>query len=106
MVISEILNVRSVAYHDEGLIILDLLTKALSSGKKVELSFAGLRQSGSQFIHTAIGSLYLRFSADVVESLLSYDYADVPNLQNKISEAKWSAINSKEYEQLVENAIS
>ena len=106
VVISDIIGTRSVAYHDEGLIILEILNNAISSKTPVELSFQGIRQSASQFLHTAIGTLYLNFPSEIVDSLLSYDLADVPNLKDKIEDAKWSALHSSEYEKFVENAIS
>ena len=103
--ISNIIGVRSVAYHDEGLIILEKLESAIISNTSVKLSFEGLRNAASQFLHTAIGTLYLKFPEKKVDGLLTYNYGEIPNLKNKIDDIKWIALHSKEYDEFVENAI-
>ena len=106
VVVSEILNSSIAAFHNEGLKVFDLLETAIKAKEEIILSFAGINRCSTQFLNASIGKIYLLYNPTEVDRLLSIDTAQLIHLSEKILDVKENAINSKEYDSLIENAIS
>ena len=80
------------------------LQKAYSKNQSVTISFEGIQRCSTQFLNAAIGKMYMHYEPQVIEELIKYDFGTLHNMQFKIEEVKENAINSKEYDSLLENA--
>lgn len=104
--VKEIIKSPIAAFHSDGLAVFAHLQNAYSNNKAVNLSFQGVEHCSTQFLNASIGKLYLQFEAAIIDSLLKYDTASIPHLAQKIEEVRENAINSKEYDSLIDNAIA
>lgn len=104
ILIANILNSKLAIYHEEGLVVFDALKEAYSKEKPIVLSFVGLSRCSTQFLNASIGKLYLSFDPKIVDSLVTYEYGDYSLMETKVKEVRDNAINSKEYDALIENA--
>jgi hypothetical protein len=93
-------------FHDEGLLVFNVLSKSLKIREKTEVSFEKIERCSTQFLNASIGNLYLNFDPAEVDSLIHFNYGKVNLLNEKIKEVRDNAIHSKEYDQSVENAAS
>ena len=106
VVVFDIVNKSIVAFHEEGLLVFPYLDNAIKHKETVEVSFDGIEQCTTQFLHSAIGKLYLNYPVDTVDQLLVIDYDTLPNLKTKIDKVRWSALNAEKYGQIVSEATS
>ena len=104
--IKKIINSSIAAFHSEGLEVFSQLQSAYNNKEQITLSFQGIERCATQFLNASIGKMYLQYDPALVDSLLHFDIASIHNLQEKIDEVKENAINSKEYDSLMENATS
>ena len=104
--IKKIINSSIAAFHSEGLAVFNHLENAYKKHQSITLSFQGVDQCATQFLNASIGKMYLQYDPTLLNALLHYDFASVNNLQSKIEEVIENAINSKEYDSLLENATS
>lgn len=104
VVVKNIIDSPIAAFHNDGLLVFSYLEKAFSNKEHVELSFEGIERCATQFLNACIGKLYLLNDPALVDSLVTYNYANLPNLEERIKEVRDNAINSKEYDSLVNNA--
>jgi hypothetical protein len=102
--IANILKSDLAIYHEEGLIVYEQLQEAYDKKEKISISFEGLTRCSTQFLNASVGKLYLLNDPKVVDSLLSYNFGDYGLMKLKTSEVRDNAINSKEYDKLVEDA--
>jgi hypothetical protein len=104
--IKNIIESNIAAFHNEGLQIFSILEKSYSKGQQVTVSFEGLKHCSTQFLNAAIGKMYLQYNPALLNNLLRYNFGDLQNMEAKVEEVKENAINSKEYDSLLENAIA
>lgn len=104
--IKNIIKSDIAAFHSEGLQVFALLKMAYSKKQQVTISFEGIQRCSTQFLNAAIGKMYLQFDPALLNNLFHYNFGDLHNMQIKIDEVKENAINSKEYDFLVENATA
>jgi hypothetical protein len=104
--IKNIIKSDIAAFHNEGLQVFTLLKKAYSKKQPITLSFEGIQRCSTQFLNAAIGKMYLQYNPALLNDLLQYNYGDLHNMDLKIEEVKENAINSKEYDSLLENATA
>ncbi|MCC6372888.1 MAG: STAS-like domain-containing protein [Bacteroidia bacterium] len=102
--IAKILGSELAIYHEEGILIYGSLKEAFDQRQPIQISFEGVKRCSTQFLNAAVGKLYLLEDPGLVDSLLSYDFADYSLMNDKIAEVRDNAINSKEYDALVHNA--
>lgn len=102
--IHHIINSNVAAFHNQGLQIFALLEQSFAQNKAVELSFEGIQRCSTQFLNAAIGKMYLQYDPARLNELIHYNLGTLQNLQAKIEEVKENAINSKQYDTLLENA--
>ena len=105
-VVKNIIQSTIAAFHNEGLQVFSLLETAYKNQEQIELSFEGIERCATQFLNASIGKMYLQYDPEVVDVLISYDYGNIPYLSQKIAEVKDNAINSKEYDHLLEDATA
>jgi|SRR5882724_1304812 len=106
VVVKNIINSTIAAFHNDGILVYSHLEKAFLNKEQVELSFEGIERCATQFLNASIGKLYLQYDPHAVDNILQYNYANLSNLKAKISEVRNNAINSKEYDSLVNNATA
>jgi hypothetical protein len=106
LVVKNIIQSSIAAFHNEGLLVFPLLEQSYLKKEQVELSFVGIDRCATQFLNASIGKLYMQYDPKMVDSLLSYNYGTLANLAAKIAEVRENAINSKEYDSLLENATA
>lgn len=104
--IQNIINSKVAAFHNEGLQIFILLEEAYAKKQTVEISFEGLQRCSTQFLNAAIGKMYLQYDPALLNILIHYNFGTLQNLLAKIEEVKENAIDSKEYDTLLENATA
>lgn len=104
--IQNIINSNVAAFHNEGLKIFALLEQSYAQNQAVEVSFEGLQRCSTQFLNAAIGKMYLQYDPAKLNSLIHYNVGALQNLQAKIEEVKENAIDSKQYDTLLENATA
>ncbi len=102
--VKNIINSTVAAFHSDGLMVYPHLEKAAQQNENITISFQGLEHCSTQFLNASVGKLYLQFDEHLVDSILHYDYGQLPNLQAKIAEVRENAIDSKEYDSLIEKA--
>jgi len=105
-VVKNIIQSTIAAFHNEGLQVYSFLEKAYDKKEHIEVSFEGIDRCATQFLNASIGKMYMQYDPTVLDALISYDYANLPHLASKIEEVKENAINSKEYDSLMENATA
>lgn len=105
-VVKDIINSPIAAFHNEGLKVFSELEKAYNNQEHIEISFAGIERCATQFLNASIGKMYMQFDPNALNTLIVYDYASVSHLAEKIEEVIENAINSKEYDSLLESATS
>lgn len=105
-VVKDIIQSSIAAFHNEGLQVFPYLETAYKNKEHIEVSFAGMERCATQFLNASIGKMYMQYDPTVLDALISYDYANLPHLSEKIEEVKDNAIHSKEYDSLVENATA
>jgi len=105
-VVKNIIQSTIAAFHNEGLQVFSQLEKAYKNQEQIELSFEGIERCATQFLNASIGKMYMQYDPAVLDVLISYNYANLPYLDQKIAEVKENAINSKEYDSLLENATA
>ncbi len=105
-VIKDIIQSKTAAFHNEGLLVYELLDKAYRSQEPIEISFYGIDRCATQFLNASIGKMYLQYDPSTLNNLIRYDYGHVPHLIEKIEEVKSNAIHSKMYDALIDNATS
>lgn len=107
-----VINIKNIiksdiaAFHNEGLVIFSHLEKAYSKRQQVTISFEGIQLCSTQFLNAAIGKMYLQYEPSLLNDLLQYKFGDLHNMPIKIEEVKENAINSKEYDSLLEKATA
>jgi len=106
IVVKDIIGSHIAAFHNEGLLVYPYLESAYSNNDQIELSFIGIDRCATQFLNASIGKMYLQYDPTIVDSLITYNYGNVFNLEGKIAEVRENAINSKEYDSLILNATS
>ena len=104
-VVKDIIQSTIAAFHNEGLQVFSVLEKAYSNNEQVELSFEGIERCATQFLNASIGKMYMQYDPKMVDALVTYNFGDL-NLTDKVAEVKDNAINSKEYDSLIENATA
>ncbi len=100
------INSNVAAFHNEGLKIFALLEESYAQNQAVELSFDGLQRCSTQFLNAAIGKMYLQYDPAKLSHLIHYNFGTLQNLKAKIDEVIENAINSKQYDSLLENATA
>ena len=69
---------------DDGQKVFKLVSKALSDGKEVTLSFKNVKMITTAFLNTAVGQLYRDFSEELIKKSLSVaDMSDDDKAQLK-----------------------
>ena len=107
-----VINIKNIiesdiaAFHNEGLQIFSLLEQCYFKKQEITLSFEGLNRCSTQFLNAAIGKMYLQYDPALIDHLLHYNFGSLQNMDAKIEEVKENAINSKEYDSLLENATA
>ncbi len=96
ILVSDILNSKIAAFHNEGLQVFPLLEQQLNHREKVELSFEGIDRCSTQFLNASIGKMYLLYDASMVDSFLVINPGSLSSLMSKVDEVKANAIVSKE----------
>lgn len=104
--IADIIKSDLALFHQEGLDVYEFLKSAFDNQKSFELSFAGITRCSTQFLNASVGKLYLDYDYALVDSLISYDYAGLTILKDKIAEVRDNAINSADYNSYVESALN
>lgn len=104
IIIANILKSDLAIYHEEGLIVYGIIQDAFDKKESIELSFVGLSRCSTQFLNASVGKLYLLNDPKMIDNALSYDYGDSALMEIKVKEVRENAINSKEYDMLIENA--
>ena len=104
--VKEIIKSPIAAFHSDGLAVFAHLQTAYNNKEQITISFRGIQHCSTQFLNASIGKLYLQYDATIIDSLLQYDTASIPHLTQKIEEVRENAINSKEYDSLIDNAIA
>jgi hypothetical protein len=105
-VVKNIIQSTIAAFHNEGLQVYSHLEIAYQKKEPIEVSFEGIERCATQFLNASIGKMYMQYDPHVLDTLISYNYAGLSHLAQKIEEVKENAINSKEYDSLVENATA
>lgn len=103
--VKSVINSPIAAFHNDGLLVYNLLEDSFKKKEPIELSFIGIDRCATQFLNASIGKMYLEHDPSILESLIIYKDID-DNISFKLSEVKENAINSKEYDSLLNNAIS
>ena len=106
VLVKNIIQSTIAAFHNEGLLVYPFLERAYSNKEPITISFEGIDRCATQFLNASIGKMYLQFDPSMVDSLVSYSYGGLHNLAAKIEEVRENAINSKEYDSLIENATA
>jgi hypothetical protein len=104
--IKNIIDSDIAAFHNEGLKVFSILEQSYSKKQPVTVSFEGLNRCSTQFLNAAIGKMYLHYDVSLLDKLLHYNFGELQNMEAKIEEVKENAINSKEYDSLLENATA
>lgn len=104
VIVSKILDSNLAIYHEEGLAIYEIIKKSVEAKSKVLVSFTGIEKCSTLFLNAAIGKLYLDYNPKDVDSLISYEYTGYDILKSKLEDVRDNAINSKEYDAILENA--
>lgn len=104
VVIYDIIHSPIAAFHNDGLAVFESLRTHCARRESFVLSFAGISRCSTQFLNASLGKVYLDFEPSLVDSLISFDFAGLPRLAEKVDEVKSNAIHSKEYDQLVDEA--
>jgi hypothetical protein len=104
--ISTTLQNSLAIYHEEGLVINKIISNNIREGLKSQVSFVGVESCSTQFLNAAIGKLYLEFEPKLVDSLLSYNFANNNLFALKIKEVRENAINSNHYNSLIDEATA
>jgi hypothetical protein len=104
--VKNIINSPIAAFHSDGLKVFDELVLAYKRGEKVEMHFREIERFSTQFLNSSIGKMYFHLDPTSVDSLLTYNFGNLPNLEARIKEVRENAINSKEYDALIENATA
>jgi len=105
-VVKNIINSPIAAFHNDGSLVFEKMEIALLGGEAMLLSFEGITQCSTQFLNASVGKLYLQHSPEIVDSLLSFDYAGLPHLAFKLAEVRENAIHSKTYDAILEEATT
>lgn len=105
-VVKNIIQSTIAAFHNEGLQVFSHLEKAYKNQEQIELSFEGIERCATQFLNASIGKMYMQYDPMVLDVLITYNYDNLPYLSQKVAEVKENAINSKEYDSLLQNATS
>ncbi len=105
-IVKDIINSTIAAFHNEGLQLFSQLERAYTNKERIEVSFVGIDRCATQFLNASIGKMYMLYDPKIVDSLISYDFGGLRHLKDKIEEVKLNAIDSKEYDCLVEKASS
>jgi hypothetical protein len=105
-IVKNIIQSSIAAFHNEGLQVFSYLESAYKNKEHIEISFEGISRCASQFLNASIGKMYMQYDPAVLDTLISYDYANLPHIAQKIEEVKDNAIHSKEYDSLVDNATA
>lgn len=102
--IQNILNNEYAIFHNEGLSVYEILKNKIENREKTQLSFQGISRCSSQFLNACIGKLYLLYKQDQIDSLLTFENTN-ELLDLKIKDVIENAINSKEYDSLIDKAL-
>lgn len=106
IIVNNILKSPFAAYHNEGLLIYQLIEQELKNMKPVELSFEGVETCSSMFLNACIGKLYLNFPPAQIESLLKYTGTkELKTFNAKLDDVIQNALNSEFHDKLVDEAI-
>jgi hypothetical protein len=106
IIVADIIHDEVAAFHEEGLLVFEQLKASFARGERVVLSFKGITQCSTQFLNAAIGKLYLEYGEEFVSPLLSYEYGSLEQrLPGKLDDVKWCALNTTQYNAIVEEAI-
>jgi len=102
--IQNILSNEYAIFHNEGLQVYAILENKIENKEKTQLSFEGISRCSSQFLNACIGKLYLLKKKEDLDFLLSFVNTNEV-LNYKIQEVIENAINSKEYDSLIDKAL-
>ena len=105
VVVSDIIHNNIPAFHEEGLLLYKVLSDTIAKNDEIEVSFEGVEICATQFLHAAIGKLYLSYPSDTIDRLVHINYGGVSNLEEKIKKVKWSALNQAKHDQIISEAI-
>lgn len=106
ILLSDIVKSDVLAFHEEGLNVFPLLENALKKSTRLEISFEGIKMCSTQFLHSSIGKLYLMYPESKIEELITFDFASIPLLKEKMEKVIWSSINSSVYNKIISEATS
>jgi len=106
IVVKNIINSPIAAFHTDGSLVFEKLEQSLNKGVSILVGFEGITQCSTQFLNASVGKLYLQHSPEIVDSLLSFDYAGLPHLAFKLAEVRENAIHSKTYDAILEEATT
>jgi hypothetical protein len=102
--VANIIQSPIAAFHNDGLKVFEVLETAYKNDTPTVLSFENVDRCATQFLNASVGKMYLLYDPLVLEKLITYEYGNLQHLPAKIAEVKENAVNSKEYDSLVENA--
>lgn len=104
--INDIIQSKYAAYHSEGSKVFELVSHEIAEGKSVTLSFELIEACSSMFLNASVGKLYLNFSQERIESLLSYsNTGHLHTFTTKLHEVINNALNHDLYDKIVDEAI-
>lgn len=94
--VSDILESKIAAFHNEGLQIFSMLEEQFKKHQRVELSFEGIERCSTQFLNASIGRMYLLYEPEAIDDFISVNPGTLSSLMSKIEDVKENAILSKE----------
>ena len=89
--ILDIIKTQNAIIHRYGIAVYDVVKQYIDNGKKVILSFEGLKNITSGFCNASIGKLYSEFSE--TQDLLSFEKLDNYLWKEKVKDAIFLAEN-------------
>lgn len=107
--ILDIIGSPHAILHKFGEQVAKEVSKYLSEGEQVTLSFEGLKGVTSGFAHASIGQLYVDFGQDSIKKLLTLTHVSKEIWQEKIDEAILLATNpakAQEYNEIWQEALA
>lgn len=96
--VQNIIKSELAIFHNEGLLVFELLNSNISKGNQIELDFENIKRCSTQFLNAAIGKLYMIYPPHVVDSHLKISYGNANCLASKIVDVRNNALNHAEYD--------
>ena len=85
--------------------IFHIIYDGFSKYENIELSFKGVKHVTTAFLSASIGNIYLKYPKKAAEKLSFSDISN-PLIKHKIEAVIDRALNPKEYNKLVDNALA